>query len=77
MAQNNALFNTDDNDQEIVQERLDEFFSSVMGLLHSNPAQPKRNAKEMVEMRRQVEEILIKKQTRELYEDTLLEMEIS
>lgn len=75
MAQNNTLFNTDDSDQEIVQERLDEFFSSVMGLLHTNPTQPKRNAKEIVETRRQVEEILIKKQIRELYDDKLLEIE--
>lgn len=73
MAQNNALFSNDDSDQEIVQERLDEFFSSVMGLLSSNPAQPKRNAKEVVEMRRQVEEILIERQNRELYEEVEIE----
>ena len=75
MAQNNALFNTDDSDQEIVQERLDEFFSSIMGLLSHNPAQPKRNSKEVVETRRQVEEILIERQNRELYDDSLLEID--
>ncbi len=73
MAQNNTLFNTDDSDQEIVQERLDEFFSSIMGLLSTNPAQPKRNAKEVVETRRQVEEILFERQNREWYDDSLLE----
>lgn len=75
MAQNNTLFNTDDSDQEIVQERLDEFFSSVIGLLSHNSAQPKRNAKEVVESRRQIEEILIEKQNRELYDDNLLKID--
>jgi hypothetical protein len=75
MAQNNTLFNTDDSDQEIVQERLDEFFSSVMGLLSHNPTQPKRNAKEVVESRRQIEEILIERQNRELYDDNLLKID--
>lgn len=74
MAQSNPLFNTDDSEQEIVQERLDEFFSSVMGLLSSNASQPKRNAKEMVAARRQVEEILLNRQQRELFDDALLEI---
>ncbi len=73
MAQSNPLFNTDDSDQEIVQERLDEFFSSVMGLLSSTTSQPKRNAKEMVEARRQVEGILLNRQHRELFDDALME----
>lgn len=73
MAQSNPLFNADDSEQEIVQERLDEFFSSVMGLLSSGSTQPKRNAKEVVAARRQVEEILLSKQHRELFDDALLE----
>ncbi len=67
MAQNSTLFNTDDIDQEMVQERLDEFFSSIMGILSHNPNQSKRNAKEVVASRRQIEEILIERQKRGLY----------
>ncbi|MBY0377955.1 MAG: hypothetical protein K2Q33_05280 [Gammaproteobacteria bacterium] len=73
MAQSNPLFNTDDSDQEIVQERLDEFFSSVMGLLSNSASQPKRNAKEMVDARRRVEEMLLSRKHRELFDDALLE----
>ena len=75
MAQSNTLFSTDDsdNDLEIVQERVDEFFSSVMGLLSPSPAQTKRNAKEVVDARRRVEEILLERQNRELYNDGLQE----
>ncbi len=74
MARNNTLFNTDDTDQEIVQERVDEFFSSVTGLLSPSSAQPKRNAKEMVAARREVEELLLEKQGRELFDSALLEI---
>ena len=71
MAQSNPLFQNDDNDQEMVQERLDEFFSSVMGLLSNSTSQPKRSAEQIVTARRQVEEILLRKQTEELFGETV------
>ncbi len=74
MAQNSALYNSDNDADVEVQERIDDFFASVLGLMSVSNNQPKRNAQELVTARRRVEEILLAKQNRNLYEDELNEV---
>ena len=74
MAQNSALYNSDNDADVEVQERIDDFFASVLGLMSVSNNQPKRNAQELVTARRRVEEILLSKQNRNLYEDELNEV---
>ncbi len=68
MAENSTLFAN--AEAELEQDRIDEFFSSVLGLIHPTPSQPKRNAKEQVELRRKIEEILHAKQNKDFYDDS-------